>query len=253
MRIALKIAYDGRKFIGFARQPRLKTVEGEILKILTKNNLIKNIKESYFRVASRTDKGVSAFGNVIAINSNKSKNEIIKSFSDNNSEIIIYGISEVNEDFNPRHAKQRHYRYYLKNNNLDVEKIIQSSKVFIGDHNFSNFARVESFRNPIRIIDDIKVKEEKSFIILDFFAQSYLWHQIRKIISSLEKVGICKIELNQIVDALDNPEKNVDFGLAPPEYLILKDIIFNIDFEYDIKLFKELCLLKKDFYSSMKL
>ena len=73
MRIAVKFAYDGRKFYGFARQPRLKTVEENILNILVENGFIKDPKESHFRSASRTDKGVSALGNVIAFNTDSSK------------------------------------------------------------------------------------------------------------------------------------------------------------------------------------
>jgi len=31
MRLALKIAYDGRAYHGYARQPNVKTIEGEII------------------------------------------------------------------------------------------------------------------------------------------------------------------------------------------------------------------------------
>jgi len=36
----------------------------------------------------------------------------------------------------------------------------------------------------------------------------------------------------------------VDFGLAPAEPLILKDIIYDFDFEYDEKLFGKLSKLE---------
>ena len=42
MRIALKFAYDGRNFHGYARQPQLKTVEGEIIKALIKHGFIED-------------------------------------------------------------------------------------------------------------------------------------------------------------------------------------------------------------------
>ena len=37
MRIALKFAYNGIEFQGYARQPKLKTVEGEIIDSLIQN------------------------------------------------------------------------------------------------------------------------------------------------------------------------------------------------------------------------
>ena len=148
MRIALKFAYDGHIFHGYARQPGLKTVEGEIISILVREEYIKNAKDSIFRSSSRTDKGVSALGNVIAFNTDKPIDNILKQINTKTEEILFYGIKEVEPDFYPRYAKQRIYRYYLKNNNFDMEKIISAASLFTGTHNFSNFARVEEGKNP---------------------------------------------------------------------------------------------------------
>ena len=60
MRVAVKIAYNGKQFLGYARQPLLKTVEGDIIQNLEKKGIINSAKEALFRSASRTDKGVSA-------------------------------------------------------------------------------------------------------------------------------------------------------------------------------------------------
>ena len=67
MRLALKLAYDGRKFHGFARQPGLDTVEGTILATLKHQGYITALSQAKLRVASRTDKGVSALGNVMVV------------------------------------------------------------------------------------------------------------------------------------------------------------------------------------------
>ena len=66
MRYAFKFAYDGINFHGYARQPNVYTVEGAIINTLEILRLINNPKINRFRSASRTDKGVSALGNVIA-------------------------------------------------------------------------------------------------------------------------------------------------------------------------------------------
>ena len=100
MRVVIKFAYDGRKFHDYARQPQIKTVEGEIIKTLKNHDFIKNAKESHFRSASRTDKGVTALSNVFAFNTNKSKNHIFHILSDEFNDIIVYGIKEVEPDFN---------------------------------------------------------------------------------------------------------------------------------------------------------
>ena len=122
MRIAIKFAYDGRAFHGYARQPKLKTVEGDIVDSLFNNGFIKDPKKSVFRSASRTDKGVSALGNVVAFNTDVSKKQIIKDLFNENPSIIFYGIKEVNQDFYPIYAKLRQYRYYLTSNNFDIDQ-----------------------------------------------------------------------------------------------------------------------------------
>jgi tRNA pseudouridine38-40 synthase len=233
MRIALKFAYDGQKFNGYARQPEFKTVEGEIIKSLVKNGIIEDTKESVFRSASRTDKAVSALCNVIAFNTDVSKKQILKELLNEITTILFYGIQDVEEEFNPRYAKMRHYRYYLESKNLDIEKIISAASSFTGTRNFSNFAKLEQFKNPVRTIDNILFTKEKDFLIIDFYAQTFLWHQIRRIISALEKVGGKKLDKEQIIAALVNPDKTVDYGLAPAEPLILKNIDYDFDFEYN--------------------
>ena len=130
MRIALKFAYDGNKFYGYARQPNLKTVEEELIKALIKHGIIEDTQDSIFRSASRTDKNVSAFGNVIAFNTTSSKKSILQELSDESKDIIVFGVKDVESDFNPRYAKYRHYCYYLNVKDLDENKIISASSAF---------------------------------------------------------------------------------------------------------------------------
>ena len=77
MRVALEFAYSGKKLHGFARQPNVETIEEKIIKALIKHRLIEDIVESKFRYACRTDKGVSAFCNVIAFNTRSNKKNIL--------------------------------------------------------------------------------------------------------------------------------------------------------------------------------
>jgi tRNA pseudouridine38-40 synthase len=238
MRIALKFAYDGNQFYGYARQPQLRTVEGELIKGLIKHGIIEDTKESHFRSASRTDKGVSALCNVVAFNTSESN--IIEKLSDEFTDIIVYGISEVNPNFNPRYAKYRQYQYNLKISDHDVDKIIDASSCFTGQHDFTNFARIEEFKDPVRTIDNIIFTQKKNLLVIDFYAQTFLWNQIRRIVSSLDKVGINKLKKEQVVEALNNPDKEVDFGLFPAESLTLKDIIYDFEFTHDENQIKKL-------------
>ena len=251
MRIAIKFAYNGKDFYGYARQPKLKTVEVELIKSLVKNGFIKDTEKSFFRSASRTDKNVSALGNVVTFNTTVSKKCILPSLYNEDSSILVYGIKDVDQEFNPRYARIRQYRYYLLTNKLDLEKILSASAYFTGTHNFSNYAKLESFKDPIRTIDNIIFTYKDEFLIIDFYAQTFLWHQIRRIISALIKIGNGKLEKEQVIEALDNPTKKVDFGLAQPEPLILKNIIYDFKFEYKKDYLKKLKELEETIVSSL--
>jgi tRNA pseudouridine38-40 synthase len=246
MRVALKFAYNGKNFYGYARQPNLKTVEEEIINILKKNKLIKNTKESIFRSASRTDKGVSSLGSVVAFNTKNFKKEMLDSLNKECKEILFYAFKIVDDDFYPRYANLRQYSYYLDVTALDFEKIVKTLSFFTGEHDFSNFARVETGKNPVRVIDNIVVSKSGRFLVIDFFAQNFLWNQIRRIISAVEKVGCEKISEEEIINALNNPQKRFDFGVAVAEPLILKDIFYDFEFEVDKKILHRLKLFEEN-------
>jgi len=232
MRVALKFSYEGKDFSGYARQPGLRTVEKILLDILMERDIINDAKSSCFRTASRTDRGVSALGNVCAFDTIFSKDKIITLLTKDVSKVFIYGIQEVPSGFYPRHAKRRGYRYYLRNHGLDVGKMLSAAALFTGEHNFQNFARVESLKNPIRIIENIVLVEKQDFFVLDFYAQTFLWNQIRRIVSALNKVGEGILPLEAVSQALEHPEKKIDFQIAASKPLILKDVVYDFSFEY---------------------
>jgi tRNA pseudouridine38-40 synthase len=232
MRVALKFAYDGKVFSGYARQPGQRTVEQELLDLLSEHGVLVDVKTSCFRTASRTDRGVSALGNVCAFDTASSKKTILSLLTKNISDIFIYGVQSVDPGFYPRYAKRREYRYYLKRDDLDVDAILSAAGLFTGEHNFQNFARIEPLKNPVRTIDNIVIAEKKDFLILDFYAQTFLWNQIRRIVSALVKRGKGVLSNEQILAALEHPERKVDFQVAAPEPLILRDVVYDFSFKY---------------------
>ena len=229
MRYALKFGYHGKNFSGYARQPNLKTVEGEIIKALKKTTMVVNLKDANFQSASRTDKGVSAIGNVIAFDTDFRCDEILLAVNAHLKEIWFYGIKEVKSSFKPRYAKQRWYRYYLFDEGKDLKSMEEVANVFLGMYDFSNFARMEEGKNPVRTLDTIEISKEEDIIILDFKAQSFLWQMIRRIVKAMMDATQGKISLGDIHKALTGKQK-MDFGMAPTKPLILMDVRYDFDF-----------------------
>jgi len=251
MRIAIKFAYNGMNYHGLARQPDVITVEKKIIDYLSKIGLINDIKLSNFRYASRTDKGVSAIGNVLAFDT-EYNTDILKELYDEFEDIIFYGIKNVNPIFNPRYAKQRIYRYYFIKDKKKINKFNKIIELFKGEHDFSNFAKIESSKKPIKVIDDILIRERDNLFYIDFYAQSYLWHQIRKIISALNMFENCTIGAEDLIHALNNPNIKVDYGLSPPEPLILIDVVYDFDFIYYDKALDKLLNFKNHLLNNIK-
>jgi tRNA pseudouridine38-40 synthase len=240
MRIALKFAYNGKHFSGYARQPGRRTIEQTLLDLLIEQKVLNDARTSCFRTASRTDRGVSALGNVCAFDTTCSKEKVFQQMTEAHSDVFIYGVQIVEPGFYPRHAKQREYRYYLQRAGLDIERTLSAASLFTGEHNFQNFARVEPLKNPVRTIDNIVLSEERDFFVLDFYAQTFLWNQIRRIVSAIKKIGEGTLSLDAVRGALLHPEKTVDFQVAAPEPLILMDVIYDFPFEYKKNYKKEL-------------
>lgn len=250
MRYALKFGYIGKGFSGYARQPGLRTVEGEIITALNESKIIDNLDGSRFQSSSRTDRGVSARGNVIALDTDFRKDAILGALNAHVRDIWFYGLAEVGDEFNPRHADMRWYRYFHIDDEIDMEKMEEAAKIFQGEHDFSNFARTED-RNPVRHIHEIEINREGDLLILDFLAESFLWHMVRRIVKAMVEYAKGDITLDEINSALDAREK-MDLGLAPPEFLILMDVEYDFEIPVDKVQIKRLREIIQGYLLEMK-
>jgi tRNA pseudouridine38-40 synthase len=260
MRYAIKFAYDGTQFSGSQRQPNVKTVEGEIIDCLVKHHALENLKDAKFQVASRTDVGVSALGNVLAITTNFQPKNLLNILNSKLPHCWFYGITEVDSKFNPRHAIMRWYRYHLYNdpklsnlpniklygkdktgfsNSVPVEKIQEAATLFQGSHNFRNFAK-PNLDNTERTIESITAITAGDWIYIDIRAKSFLWHQVRRLVNSWILYATGELTLKMLKDALNKPSTSHDFGVAPAESLFLMDIDYNINFEINKQLVKNI-------------
>ncbi|AAL81042.1 tRNA pseudouridine(38-40) synthase TruA [Pyrococcus furiosus DSM 3638] len=231
MRVALKIAYDGTKFHGFQRQPNVRTIEGEILRALKDAG----IEFENFKSASRTDRGVSARGNVIALSTedDRIKNPMV--LNSRMSDVWIWGIAEVPEDFHPRFwANTKVYRYYLPSLGMNIKKMKECSLLFLGTHDFSAFSRVDG-RDTIRSIDRIEIWEKCNVVVVEIEGKSFLWEMVRRIVSALVLCSQGVLAEERIVEMLNGKfEKSRKVPPAPPEGLLLWDIKYeNVEFQID--------------------
>ncbi|MBU0623787.1 MAG: tRNA pseudouridine(38-40) synthase TruA [Candidatus Thermoplasmatota archaeon] len=231
-RIALKFAYDGSGFHGFQRQPEKITVEGELVRALARVGAIRSARECGYRGSSRTDRGVSALGNIISLRTSFPPSKLCSAVNSEMEGVWAYSAIEVPDDFNPRAARQRWYRYYLANTGQNPELMRELASRFVGVHDFSGYARKDK-RNPMRKIDSIEISDAGVFYAVDFRAENFLWNMVRRIVWMISEGSTGRMPVNSI--GPKSPDKPVRVGLSPPEYLVLMDIDCGVEFPTDGK------------------
>ena len=226
--IALNVAYQGFDYYGFARQEGIKeTIEEEIFAAVRKTCLVpdgKSWKEMFYSRGGRTDKGVSAAGQVVALEvrsralvgeepcSEESEldypciiNRVLS------SKIRVVGWKTVDRSFSARFsAKNREYKYFFVDHDcgLNLSAMKEAANFLVGEHDFRNFCKadVPTVTNFIRSILSVSVKrapfEVGSFSIIELHISgtAFLWHQVRNIYSS-ERNGlpfICEFVADQM-------------------------------------------------------
>jgi tRNA pseudouridine38-40 synthase len=203
-------------------------VEGDILELLVGKKVIRDPAEARFQVASRTDTGVHALGNVMAFNAEIPAGGVLAILNSGAEDMWAFGAAEVADDFGPRSsAGSRWYRYYLPIGDHDPGKLRERLELFTGKHDFRSFSKkddpVKSHEREIRRIDVTTIGE---FLALDFEADSFLWNMVRRMVAAARDHGP-----GQIQRALDG--EKLDLGIADPDGLILMDVDCGIDFDIE--------------------
>lgn len=202
MKTALKIAYIGNDFYGSQYQPGIRTVEGDLRKALAEAGVIS--ERAKLSMSGRTDAGVHALCQVVSFTPDDPKlaePRVINSRMP--KDMWTYARADVPDDFDPRrHATSRKYRYILYAPDVIERRIVESSKMFLGTHDFTYFSSVEPNKNPVRTIKNISVTKYGDLYFIDIEADSFLWNMVRKIVTGLRLVGSNKRPVQWIEEKL---------------------------------------------------
>ena len=239
MRYKAIVMYDGTMFHGFQIQEELRTVQLEIekvLKIITK-------KETKIYPAGRTDTGVHAIGQVfhfdyeVEMKEWQIKNAINSRLP---KDIYVKNINIVNDDFHARYqAVKKTYQYIINLNEfnpldknycyyykykLDINKMIEASKVFIGEHDFKSFTKNHKIENTVRTIYDINFEIENNVIKINFIGNGFLHNMVRIIVAMLLEVGNNRLTIDALQQVMDNKNRKYAPKLAPANGLYLVSV-----------------------------
>jgi len=236
--IKMTIEYNGYYFHGWQRQPRYKTVQGEIEKTLTEV-LGERIQ---INGSGRTDAGVHALGQVanFRTKANIPLNSIHELLNIKlNRNISIKSLEEVEDGFHARYnVKVKTYRYVINNaknlspiyknyeyhmpRKLDIKLMKEAAKYLEGEHDFKAFKtpKVNDY-NTTRTIYKINIYEKDDRIYIEVSGNGFLYNMVRIISGTLVDVGLKKIKPQEIKNILASKSRNTSGRMLPPLGLYL--------------------------------
>lgn len=254
--MAFQVQYDGAKYAGFAAQDHAETIENHLFEAFEKLNLIEDRKSCNYSRCGRTDRGVSAYGQVISLKVRSSipatvENvpihpcDVVDSFKEMDyctmvnrvlpEDIRLIGCCPVTEEFSARFsAAYRSYRFFFTKKNLDIGAMCQACDYLIGQHDFRNFCKLdvanvsnfvrEIYSAEIKLFRPLSTDESQSIYMLEIRGIAFLWHMVRCIMAVLFLVGERK-ESPEVVEELLNIEKNP----SKPSFMMAHDFALVLD------------------------
>ncbi|KAJ7875337.1 pseudouridine synthase [Mycena olivaceomarginata] len=220
-KIALKFCYSGWAYNGLAIQADttpLPTVEGVIFDALGKARLIDpdaGLEGCGWERCGRTDRGVSAGGQVISLWRAPRKSEHSYTLILNRllpPTIRILAWSPVAPDFSARfNCKSRHYKYFFAPDNLDIGRMRDAAARLVGLHDFRNFCKLDPAKQLTTYvrrvmsadISPVAGSDAAGMHVLDLTGSAFLYHQVRHIMAVLFLAG-SGLEPPSVVTALLN-------------------------------------------------
>ncbi|CBH11798.1 pseudouridine synthase A-like protein, putative [Trypanosoma brucei gambiense DAL972] len=244
-KIALRLAYHGHIYCGLVRQAETpNTVEAYLVAALERLRFVEPSGPKDFSRCGRTDKGVSALGNVVSFTSRASSwatdehQQPPLDYCEKLNNVLpptirIVGWSYVNADFDARFScTGRTYRYYFCNRGLNLEAMRKAVGYLKGVHNFRNFCKtdvvnVNNYERHVRHADIVGSEMLPDLVsYFEIEANSFLYNQIRCTMEVLFLVGRCLEEPEVVKQLLDCGDRKPVYPLADATPLVLWECHF---------------------------
>jgi len=245
--LRIELDYDGADFRGFAPQPGVRTVGGELEASLSR------VLGEAIRVTSgaRTDSGVHARGQMVSFRteSTTTTSEVKRALNAlMGDDVWVSDVTEADADFDARRsARSRCYRYRVWNapdrnvwqrrwstpveGKLDVDAMHEACQPLVGEHDFAAFrthrAQDDPRRGSTRRVISASWKRdpvEPANVTFDIEADAFLRHMVRTIVGSSILVGQGRLARTAIAAMLAAQDRAAAGPTAPAQGLTLMEI-----------------------------
>ncbi|MGV9612461.1 tRNA pseudouridine(38-40) synthase TruA [Nocardia xishanensis] len=246
VRVRLDISYDGTDFIGWARQPGLRTVQGVL-----EESLSKVFREPIqLTVAGRTDAGVHAEGQVAHFDTtaefdgDKLVHRMARFLP---KDVRIKAARVAPPEFDARFsAIRRHYVYRLTTApygaeplsarsvvpcrpGVDLEAMRTASRSLLGLHDFAAFCRRREGATTVRELQRFDWEREGDSLIASVSADAFCWSMVRSLVGAVLAVGEGRRTAEWIAGLLAETERSSAVTVAPAHGLSLVAVDYPAD------------------------
>ena len=265
MRIRIDLSYDGTSFHGWAVQPGLRTVQGEVQRALA----MALRREAWVTCAGRTDTGVHARGQVIHVDlteaelvtsAGRAQVEPVEALVRKLNGILdpdvrVHRVRVVPEAFDARFsALWRRYAYRVADRPAAYDPLIRNHVLhwarpldlglmntaaadLLGLNDYTSFCKHREGATSIRRIERLDwTRDERGVATMTVLADAFCHSMVRSLVGCLLAIGEGRKDVGWAADMLARAERSSDIHIASPRGLTLEEVGYPSDDELEGRL-----------------
>jgi len=251
VRIRLDVAYDGSDFKGWAVQPGLRTVEGELSTALA---TVLRVPEVSLTCAGRTDAGVHARGQVVHTDLAELPYELPQLARRANgvvgADLQVHRVVAAPDGFDARFsASWRRYAYRVADRPdlvdplrrghvltwsrpLDEALMNAAALALLGEHDFASFCKQREGATTIRtLLDLLWTREDDGLLVAHVRADAFCHSMVRSLVGCLLAIGDGRRDVDWAASVLAQARRESTVAVAPAHGLVLEEVGYPPDAE----------------------
>ena len=268
VRLRIDLAYDGTGFHGWAAQPGLRTVQGEVEQALAVALRRRTADGTLLRApvvcAGRTDTGVHARGQVLHVDT--TPEELAASAGRSTeppleallrrlggilpADVVVRSVSEGPAGFDARFsATWRRYVYRVADSAAAVDPLTrahvlrwtrplslaalqEASRPLVGLHDFAAFCKQREGATTVRTLLDLAWERRPDGVLeATVRADAFCHSMVRALVGCLLAVGEGRHPASWPAQVLAGGSRSADFAVAPAHGLTLEEVGYPADDE----------------------